>query len=149
MKTSNGKIVCLLCLFIVLSISCNKDINIKDYFGEYEFSSFVAPYDKIDEKRIEELTNSSFNKLFITEDVFSVGIWNKNNPSYKIAYPDNEGVVENQNRTYTCSYFIDLLTENRTYKQVIIVDDSYFVEIINEKEIAIKSVGGWFVYKKE
>ena len=55
MKTSNGKIVCLLCLFIVLSISCNKDINIKDYFGECEFSSFVAPYDKIDEKRIARL----------------------------------------------------------------------------------------------
>ena len=148
MKTLNGKIFCLLFLLIFFSISCNKKIEISDFFCEYEFSNFVAPYDISNKKRINDLSSSVFSKLILTEDVFSVGIWNEKRPTYEIVYPDKDGSVESSRRTYTCSFFTDILTENRTYKEVIIVNDFYFVEIINANEIAISSEGGWFVYTK-
>lgn len=63
-------------------------------------------------------------------------------------YPDKDAVVEIGNRTYTCSYFIDLLVENRKYKQVIIINDECVVEIIDDKTLAVNSEGGWFVFTK-
>ena len=149
MKIFRGK---FLLIFIVIFsfnfLSC-KELSIEKFYGEYEYSYFVASH-KINEDRINFLVKRGFNKLILSQEKIIVGGTKHDRPSFRIVLPDQDATVElKNNRSYTCSYFIDLLTENRKYKDVIVVNDFFVVEIIDDDTLAFHREGGWFVYKRK
>ena len=42
-----------------------------------------------------------------------------------------------------------VLTENRKYKYVIVIDEFFGIEIIDDDTLAFDGEGGWFVYKRK
>ena len=154
MKILHGKLFLLfIVLFSLTFLSC-EELNIKKFYGEYEYSYFVAPYENIDEDRINFLVERGFNKLILSQEKFTAGLYKYDRPSFRIALPNEDAVVNlnnksKNNRSYTCSYFIDLLTENRKYTYVIVVNDFCVVEIIDDDTLAFPGEGGWFVYKRK
>ncbi|MBP5358801.1 MAG: hypothetical protein J6Y69_06420 [Treponema sp.] len=153
MKIFRGK---LLSIFIVIFCSnflyC-EDLSIENFYGEYEYCYFVALH-KINENRINFLVEREFNKLILSQEKFTAGLYKYDRPYFRIVLPNEDAVVNlnnktKNNRSYTCSYFIDLLTENRKYKDVIVVNDSCVVEIIDDDTLAFHSENGWFVYKRK
>ncbi|MBR4789886.1 MAG: hypothetical protein IK024_03230 [Treponema sp.] len=149
MKIFRGK---FLLIFIVIFsfnfLSC-KELSIEKFYGEYEYSYFVASH-KINEDRINFLVKRGFNKLILSQEKIIVGGTKHDRPSFRIVLLDEDAAVELKNyRSYTCSYFIDLLTENRKYKYVIVVNEFFVVEIIDDDTLAFDGEGGWFVYKRK
>lgn len=149
MKILHGKLFLLfIVLFSLTFLSC-EELNIEKFYGEYEYSYFVASH-KINEDRINFLVERGFNKLILSKEKFTAGGTKHDRPSFRIVLPDEDASVELKNcRSYTCSYFIDLLTENRKYTYVIVVNDFYVVEIIDDDTLAFDREGGWFVYKRK
>ena len=122
-----------LSMFIVIFSSnflyC-EDLSIEKFYGEYEYSYFVAPYKNIDKDRINFLVETGFNKLILSQEKIIVNGTKHDRPSFRIVLPNEDGVVNlnnksKNNRVYRCSYFIDLLTENRKYKYVIVIDEFF------------------------
>ncbi len=149
MKIFRGKFLSILIVFFSLNFLYCEELGIKKFYGEYEYSYFVASH-KINEDRINFLVERGFNKLILSQEKIIVGGTKHDRPSFRIVLPDQDATVElKNNRSYTCSYFIDLLTENRKYKDVIVVNDFFVVEIIDDDTLAFHSEGGWFVYKKK
>ena len=131
-----------------------EELSIEKFYGEYEYSYFVAPYKNIDKDRINFLVERGFNKLILSQEEFTTGVCKHDRPYFRIVLPNQDAVVNlnnrsKNNRSYTCSYFIDLLTENRKYKNVIVIDDFYVVEIIDDDTLAFSGEGGWFVYRRK
>lgn len=149
MKIFRGKFLSILIVFFSLNFLYCEELSIEKFYGEYEYSYFVASY-KINEDRIKFLVERGFNKLILSQEKIIVGGTKHDRPSFRIVLPDQDATVElKNNRSYTCSYFIDLLTENRKYKDVIVVNDSCVVEIIDDDTLAFHSENGWFVYKRK
>ena len=149
MKIFRGKFLSILIVFFSLNFLYCEELGIKKFYGEYEYSYFVASH-KINEDRINFLVERGFNKLILSQEKIIVGGTKHDRPSFRIVLPDQDAAVElKNNRSYTCSYFIDLLTENRKYKDVIVVNDSCVVEIIDDDTLAFHSENGWFVYKRK
>ena len=154
MKIFRGKFLSLFIVLFSLNFLYCEDLNIKNFYGEYEYSYFVALYENIDEDRINFLVERGFNKLILSQEKIIVGGTKHDRPSFRIALPNEDGVVNlnnksKNNRSYGCSYFIDLLTENRKYTYVIVVNDFCVVEIIDDDMLAFHGEGGWFVYKRK
>ena len=149
MKIFRGKFLSILIVFFSLNFLYCEDLSIENFYGEYEYSYFVALH-KNNENRINFLVERGFNKLILSQEKFTAGLYKYDRPSFRIVLPDQDAAVElKNNRSYTCSYFIDLLTENRKYKDVIVVNDFFVVEIIDDDTLAFDGEGGWFVYKKK
>ena len=149
MKIFRGKFLSILIVFFSLNFLYCEELGIKKFYGEYEYSYFVASH-KINEDRINFLVKRGFNKLILSQEKIIVGGTKHDRPSFRIVLPDQDATVElKNNRSYTCSYFIDLLTENRKYKDVIVVNDFFVVEIIDDDTLAFHREGGWFVYKRK
>ena len=150
MKIFRGKFLSILIVLFSFNFLYCEDLSIEKFYGEYEYSYFVAPYENIDEDRINFLVENGFNKLILSKEKIIVGITKHDRPSFRIVLPDEDAAVElKNNRSYTCSYFIDLLTEKRKYKDVIVVNDFFVVEIIDDDTLAFHSENGWFVYKRK
>ena len=148
-KIFRGKFLSLFIVLFSLNFLYCEDLSIEKFYGEYEYSYFVASH-KINEDRINFLVERGFNKLILSKEKFTAGLYKYDRPSFRIVLPDEDAAVElKNNRSYTCSYFIDLLTENRKYKDVIVVNDSCVVEIIDDDTFAFHSENGWFVYKRK
>ena len=150
MKIFRGKFLSILIVLFSFNFLSCEELSIEKFYGEYEYSYFVAPYENIDEDRISFLVERGFNKLILTQEKIIVGGTKHDRPSFRIVLPDQDAAVElKNNRSYTCSYFIDLLTENRKYKNVIVINDFFVVEIIDDDTLAFHREGGWFVYKRK
>ena len=153
MKIFRGKFLSILIVFFSLNFLYCEDLSIENFYGEYEYSYFVALH-KINEDRINFLVERGFNKLILSQEEFTTGVCKHDRPYFRIVLPNQDAVVNlnnrsKNNRSYTCSYFIDLLTENRKYKDVIVVNDFFVVEIIDDDTLAFHSENGWFVYKRK
>ena len=149
MKIFRGKFLSILIVFFSLNFLYCEELGIKKFYGEYEYSYFVASH-KINEDRINFLVKRGFNKLILSQEKIIVGGTKHDRPSFRIVLLDEDAAVELKNyRSYTCSYFIDLLTENRKYKYVIVVNEFFVVEIIDDDTLAFDGEGGWFVYKRK
>ncbi len=153
MKIFRGKFLSILIVFFSLNFLYCEELGIKKFYGEYEYSYFVASH-KINEDRINFLVERGFNKLILSQEKIIVGGTKHDRPSFRIALPNEDGVVNlnnksKNNRVYRCSYFIDLLTENRKYKYVIVIDEFFGIEIIDDDTLAFDGEGGWFVYKRK
>ncbi len=149
MKIFRGKFLSILIVFFSLNFLYCEELSIEKFYGEYEYSYFVALH-KINEDRINFLVERGFNKLILSQEKIIVSGTKHDRPSFRIVLPDQDAAVElKNNRSYTCSYFTDLLTENRKYKDVIVVNDFFVVEIIDDDTLAFHSENGWFVYKRK
>ncbi len=153
MKIFRGKFLSILIVFFSLNFLYCEELSIEKFYGEYEYSYFVASH-KINEDRINFLVERGFNKLILSQEKIIVGGTKHDRPSFRIALPNEDGVVNlnnksKNNRVYRCSYFIDLLTENRKYKYVIVIDEFFGIEIIDDDTLAFDGEGGWFVYKRK
>lgn len=154
MKIFRGKFLLIFIVIFSFNFLYCENLNIEKFYGEYEYSYFVAPYENIDEDRINFLVERGFNKLILSQEEITAGGTKHDRPSFRIALPNQDGVVNlnnksKNNRSYGCSYFIDLLTENRKYKHVIVIDEFFVVEIIDDDTLAFHREGGWFVYKRK
>ena len=154
MKIFRGKFLSIYIVIFSSNFLYCEELSIEKFYGEYEYSYFVAPYKNIDNDRINFLVERGFNKLILSQEKFTAGLYKYDRPSFRIVLPNEDAVVNlnnksKNNRSYTCSYFIDLLTENRKYKDVIVVNDSCVVEIIDDDTLAFDGEGGWFVYKRK
>lgn len=152
-KIFRGKFLSILIVFFSLNFLYCEELSIEKFYGEYEYSYFVASH-KINEDRINFLVERGFNKLILSQEKFTAGLYKYDRPSFRIALPDQDAAVNlnnktKNNRSYTCSYFADLLTENRKYKDVIVIDEFFCIEIIDDDTLAFDGEGGWFVYKKK
>lgn len=152
MKIFRGKFLLIFIVIFSFNFLYCEELSIEKFYGEYEYSYFVASH-KINEDRINFLVERGFNKLILLQEKFTAGLYKYDRPSFRIVLPNQDGVVNlnnksKNNRSYGCSYFIDLLTENRKYKDVIVVNDFCVVEIIDDDTLAFHSEGGWFVYTK-
>ena len=149
MKILHGKFLSILIVLFSFNFLSCKELSIEKFYGEYEYSYFVASH-KINEDRINFLVERGFNKLILSQEKFTAGLYKYDRPFFRIVLPDEDAAVELKNcRSYTCSYFIDLLTENRKYTYVIVVNDFCVVEIIDDDTLAFHGEGGWFVYKRK
>lgn len=149
MKIFRGMFLSIFMVIFSLNFLYCEELSIKKFYGEYEYSYFVASH-KINEDRINFLVERGFNKLILSQEKIIVGGTKHDRPSFRIVLPDQDATVElKNNRSYTCSYFIDLLTENRKYKDVIVVNDFFVVEIIDDDTLAFHREGGWFVYRRK
>ena len=153
MKILHGKFLSILIVLFSFNFLSCKELSIEKFYGEYEYSYFVASH-KINEDRINFLVERGFNKLILSKEKIIVDGTKHDRPSFRIALPNEDGVVNlnnksKNNRVYRCSYFIDLLTENRKYKYVIVVNEFFGIEIIDDDTLAFHSEGGWFVYKRK
>ena len=150
MKVFLRKFLSLFTVLFSLNFLYCEDLSIEKFYGEYEYSCFVAPYKNIDNDRINFLVERGFNKLILSQEKFTAGLYKYDRPSFRIVLPNEDAAVElKNNRSYTCSYFIDLLTENRKYNDVIVINNFCVVEIIDDDTLAFDGEGGWFVYKRK
>ena len=154
MKIFRGKFLSIFMVIFCFHFLYCEELSIEKFYGEYEYSYFVAPYKNIDKDRINFLVERGFNKLILSQEEFTTGVCKHDRPYFRIVLPNQDAVVNlnnrsKNNRSYTCSYFIDLLTENRKYKNVIVIDDFYVVEIIDDDTLAFSGEGGWFVYRRK
>ena len=153
MKIFRGKFLSIFMVIFCFHFLYCEELSIEKFYGEYEYSYFVASH-KINEDRINFLVERGFNKLILSQEEFTTGVCKHDRPYFRIVLPNQDAVVNlnnrsKNNRSYTCSYFIDLLTENRKYKDVIVVNDFFVVEIIDDDTLAFHSENGWFVYKRK
>jgi hypothetical protein len=152
-KIFRGKFLSIFIVIFCSNFLYCEDLSIEKFYGEYEYSYFVASH-SFNKDRINFLVEKGFDKLILSQEEFTTGICKHDRPSFRLVLPNQDAVVNlnnrsKNNRSYTCSYFIDLLTENRKYKDVIVINDFYVVEIIDDDTLAFHREGGWFVYKRK
>ena len=67
-KIFRGKFLSLFIVIFCSNFLYCEELNIKNFYGEYEYSYFVAPYQNIDKDRINFLVENGFNKLILSQE---------------------------------------------------------------------------------
>ena len=99
MKIFRGKFLSILIVLFSFNFLYCEDLSIEKFYGEYEYSYFVAPYENINEDRINFLVERGFNKLILSQEKIIVGGTKHDRPSFRIALPNEDGVVNLNNKS--------------------------------------------------